>query len=117
MIVPYLDSVVVFVLVVLAMFAPTLLLASVNGGEEDQIDDEEEGAQHERDAQSRLVGPEVAESTRHTTDAAADAVSAAIHSIDHRRRTRLRCHDVGIHHHRPVSETFIEMGKRKNKKE
>lgn len=57
-------------------------MASVNGGHEHQIDDEEESAQHQGDAQSRLIGPEhvepVADRGRRVDTDASDAATAVV---------------------------------------
>lgn len=85
-------------------------MATVNGGEEDQVDDEKESAQHKCDTQGRLIGPEKAQSTstchgRRCCVVALVVVGAGLRIgiVGGRWSARLGCHDVRIDQQRPVS--------------
>lgn len=93
----------VAVIVPAASFALAASSASIDGHEQNEVDNEQNVAQHQDDAQRRLIGPEAKNEPTFTSDADRRHVVDVVHWRRHRRRgARLRRHYTRINQ-RPFS--------------
>jgi hypothetical protein len=105
----------VYVVVVAVSFAIAAPTATIDGDEENQVNNQQNISQHQDDAQRRLVGPK--ETQHQPTFSSSNADRCAVVIIPRRRnsgrrRARLRRHYTWFHYC-PIPRSFLTMGIKK----